>query len=139
VTDLCQNVEELFLLQVCRVPLQHGRPAFDVVFAASKPAPIQSAAATVAADYGRLHVLVNNAGIADRADGPPSKTSIDAVVRRIFGTRESPHAANRVTVGTSRDREGNSKTGAACLDVQTMQRDSPTGVRHAASRVFIVE
>jgi NAD(P)-dependent dehydrogenase (short-subunit alcohol dehydrogenase family) len=35
--------------------------------------------------YGRLDVLVNNAGIADRADGPPSKTSIGAV-RRIFDT-----------------------------------------------------
>src|SRR5580692_9362966 len=50
-----------------------------------------------------------------------------------------PYAANRVTTGSSRDREGNSKTGTACLDVQTMQRKSPTGVTHAASRVFIVE
>jgi NAD(P)-dependent dehydrogenase (short-subunit alcohol dehydrogenase family) len=30
-------------------------------------------------------VLVNNAGIVDRADGPPSTTSIDAV-RRVFDT-----------------------------------------------------
>jgi len=51
----------------------------------SKPATIQTAATTIEADYGRLDVLVNNAGIADRADGPPSKTSIDAV-RRIFDT-----------------------------------------------------
>jgi NAD(P)-dependent dehydrogenase (short-subunit alcohol dehydrogenase family) len=51
----------------------------------SKPATIQAAAATIEADWGRLDVLVNNAGIADRADGPPSKTSIDAV-RRIFDT-----------------------------------------------------
>jgi NAD(P)-dependent dehydrogenase (short-subunit alcohol dehydrogenase family) len=51
----------------------------------TKPATIQAAAATIEADYGRLDVLVNNAGIADRADGPPSKTSIDAV-RRIFDT-----------------------------------------------------
>ena len=49
------------------------------------PATIRAAAATIEADYGRLDVLVNNAGIADRADGPPSKTSIDAV-RRIFDT-----------------------------------------------------
>ena len=46
---------------------------------------IQTAATTIEADYGRLDVLVNNAGIADRADGPPSKTSIDAV-RHIFDT-----------------------------------------------------
>jgi NAD(P)-dependent dehydrogenase (short-subunit alcohol dehydrogenase family) len=51
----------------------------------SKPPTIQTAAATIEADYGRLDVLVNNAGIADRADGPPSKTSLDAV-RRIFET-----------------------------------------------------
>jgi NAD(P)-dependent dehydrogenase (short-subunit alcohol dehydrogenase family) len=50
-----------------------------------KPATIQTAATSIEADYGRLDVLVNNAGIADRADGPPSKTSIDAV-RRIFDT-----------------------------------------------------
>ena len=51
----------------------------------SKPATIKTAAATIEADYGRLDVLVNNAGIADSADGPPSKTSIDAL-RRIFDT-----------------------------------------------------
>jgi NAD(P)-dependent dehydrogenase (short-subunit alcohol dehydrogenase family) len=50
-----------------------------------KPASIQSAAATIEDDYGRLDVLVNNAGIADRADGPPSKANIDAV-RRTFET-----------------------------------------------------
>jgi NAD(P)-dependent dehydrogenase (short-subunit alcohol dehydrogenase family) len=51
----------------------------------SKPATIQAAVAAIEADYGRLDALVNNAGIADRADGPPSKTSIDAV-RRVFDT-----------------------------------------------------
>jgi NAD(P)-dependent dehydrogenase (short-subunit alcohol dehydrogenase family) len=50
-----------------------------------KPATIQAAAAAIDGDYGRLDVLVNNAGIADRADGPPSKTAIEAV-RRIFDT-----------------------------------------------------
>ncbi len=49
------------------------------------PATIQAAATAIDAKHGRLDVLVNNAGIADRADGPPSKTSIDAV-RRIFDT-----------------------------------------------------
>jgi NAD(P)-dependent dehydrogenase (short-subunit alcohol dehydrogenase family) len=48
-------------------------------------ATIQAAAAAIDAEFGRLDVLVNNAGIADRADGPPSKASIDAV-RRIFDT-----------------------------------------------------
>src|ERR1700728_3975549 len=40
----------------------------------NKMETIQAAAASIEADYGRLDVLVNNAGIADRADGPPSKT-----------------------------------------------------------------
>jgi NAD(P)-dependent dehydrogenase (short-subunit alcohol dehydrogenase family) len=51
----------------------------------AKLASIQAAAATIEVDYGRLDVLVNNVGIADRADGPPSKASIDAV-RRTFET-----------------------------------------------------
>ena len=51
----------------------------------SKPATIQAAAAAIEADHGRLDVLVNNAGIVDRADGPPSTASIDAV-RRVFDT-----------------------------------------------------
>jgi NAD(P)-dependent dehydrogenase (short-subunit alcohol dehydrogenase family) len=50
-----------------------------------KPATIATAAAAIEAEHGRLDVLVNNAGIVDRADGPPSKTSIDAV-RRVFDT-----------------------------------------------------
>jgi short-subunit dehydrogenase involved in D-alanine esterification of teichoic acids len=32
---------------------------------------------SVDGDYGRLGVLVNNAGMADRADGPSSNSSID--------------------------------------------------------------
>lgn len=51
----------------------------------SKPATIQASAAAIDVDYGRLDVLVNNAGIADRGDGPPSKTGIDGV-RRVFDT-----------------------------------------------------
>lgn len=44
-----------------------------------------AAAHTIAAAHGRLDVLVNNAGISDRADGPPMKATI-AAVRRIFDT-----------------------------------------------------
>jgi len=49
------------------------------------PDTILAAASQIEADYGRLDVLVNNAGVSDRADGPPSRTSVDAV-RRIFET-----------------------------------------------------
>lgn len=49
------------------------------------PATITDAATAIDRDHGRLDVLVNNAGISDRADGPPSTASIDAV-RRTFET-----------------------------------------------------
>jgi NAD(P)-dependent dehydrogenase (short-subunit alcohol dehydrogenase family) len=48
-------------------------------------ASIAAAAECIRTELGRLDVLVNNAGIADRADGPPGKTSIEAV-RRVFDT-----------------------------------------------------
>jgi NAD(P)-dependent dehydrogenase (short-subunit alcohol dehydrogenase family) len=51
----------------------------------AQPTTIQAAAAAIGAEHGRLDVLVNNAGIVDRADGPPSKASLDAV-RRVFDT-----------------------------------------------------
>ncbi len=46
---------------------------------------IMGAAATIAAEHGRLDVLVNNAGIFDFADGPPSTASL-AAVRRVIDT-----------------------------------------------------
>ncbi len=51
----------------------------------SEPATAAAAAAASAieAAHGRLDVLVNNAGIVDRADGPPGSGSIEAM-RRIF-------------------------------------------------------
>ncbi len=50
-----------------------------------RPATIEAAAVAVEATYGRLDVLVNNAGITDAEDGPPGTARIDAV-RRIFDT-----------------------------------------------------
>jgi len=46
---------------------------------------VSAAADLIAAEYGSLDVLVNNAGITDAADGPPSRASLDAV-ERIFRT-----------------------------------------------------
>lgn len=46
-------------------------------------ASIEAAAASVRESHGRLDVLVNNAGISDRDDGPVSTAKLDAL-RRIF-------------------------------------------------------
>jgi NAD(P)-dependent dehydrogenase (short-subunit alcohol dehydrogenase family) len=40
---------------------------------------IAAAAKSIDDEFQRLDVLVNNAGIADQADGPPSKAGIDAI------------------------------------------------------------
>jgi len=42
---------------------------------------ISSAAVRIEADFGKLDVLVNNAGIADPQDGPPSRANVDAIER----------------------------------------------------------
>ncbi len=46
---------------------------------------ISSAAAQIGADFGKLDVLVNNAGIADPQDGPPSRANV-AVIERVLRT-----------------------------------------------------
>ncbi len=46
---------------------------------------IKAAAAFIEKEFGRLDVLVNNAGIADKQDGPPSVAGLDGV-RRVMET-----------------------------------------------------
>lgn len=49
----------------------------------TKPATIASAANTIRAAHGRLDILINNAGIVQKGDGPPGIADPDAV-RRIL-------------------------------------------------------
>jgi NAD(P)-dependent dehydrogenase (short-subunit alcohol dehydrogenase family) len=49
----------------------------------TKPETIAQAAQTVRTRYGRLDILVNNAAIVDKADGPPS-TADPGAVRRVL-------------------------------------------------------
>ncbi|MBC7924174.1 MAG: SDR family oxidoreductase [Bryobacteraceae bacterium] len=51
----------------------------------ARPETINATAATIKAHGQKLDVLVNNAGIVDPSDGPPSSASLDAV-RRTFET-----------------------------------------------------
>jgi NAD(P)-dependent dehydrogenase (short-subunit alcohol dehydrogenase family) len=55
-----------------------------------RPATIEAAAIKIGAEFQRLDVLVNNAGINDPGDGPPSTADMNAVRRVIetnfFGT-----------------------------------------------------
>jgi len=46
-------------------------------------ATVQAAAADVEAQEGRLDILINNAGISDRADGAPSVANLEAVERTL--------------------------------------------------------
>jgi len=50
-----------------------------------RPDTVAAAACLIEQNFGRLDVLVNNAGITDQGDGPPSRASVPAV-RRIFDT-----------------------------------------------------
>src|SRR5262245_8933787 len=56
---------------------------------------IRAAAATIEAAHRRLDVLVNNAGIADRGDGPPSRADLDAVRRTLLTNFVGPAAVTQ--------------------------------------------
>ena len=63
------------LLRAENLDVRHVR--LDV----TQGAAIEAVAATIADEFRRLDVLINNAGIIDPADGPPSAAEVDAVRR----------------------------------------------------------
>jgi NAD(P)-dependent dehydrogenase (short-subunit alcohol dehydrogenase family) len=64
---------------------EDGSEARSILLDLSNRGTITSAAKLIAFEYGHLDVLVNNAGIADPADGPPGSADM-AAVRRVFET-----------------------------------------------------
>ena len=66
-----------------------AKAGYVVLFGARNPTTgretISAAAACIEADFGQLDVLVNNAGIADPHDGPPSRVTVD-VIERVLRT-----------------------------------------------------
>jgi NAD(P)-dependent dehydrogenase (short-subunit alcohol dehydrogenase family) len=86
------------------------------------PESIAAAAATVEAEDGRLDVLVNNAGMGDRADGPPGSASLDAVRRtfevNFFGTLAVTQAMLPLLRRSSSARIVNQSSGLGSLALQ---------------------
>ncbi len=62
-----------------------GLTVRNLVLDISDPASITEAAATLAHEIPALDLLINNAGITDRADGPPSTADL-AAIERTFAT-----------------------------------------------------
>jgi NAD(P)-dependent dehydrogenase (short-subunit alcohol dehydrogenase family) len=60
-----------------------GADAHFIELDVTKPQTIAKAAQTIRTQYGRLDILVNNAAIVDKADGPPS-TADPGAVRRVL-------------------------------------------------------
>jgi NAD(P)-dependent dehydrogenase (short-subunit alcohol dehydrogenase family) len=60
-----------------------GADAYFIELDVTKPETIAKAAQTIRTRYGRLDILVNNAAIVDKADGPPS-TADPGAVRRVL-------------------------------------------------------
>jgi len=60
-----------------------GSDAHFIELDVTNPDTIATAAERIDAEYGRLDILVNNAAVVDKGDGPPSKADT-AAVRRVL-------------------------------------------------------
>jgi NAD(P)-dependent dehydrogenase (short-subunit alcohol dehydrogenase family) len=67
--------------QAADILAQEGLDVRFVALDVTRAESISAAAARIEADFGKLDVLVNNAGITDSHDGPPSRARVDAIER----------------------------------------------------------
>jgi NAD(P)-dependent dehydrogenase (short-subunit alcohol dehydrogenase family) len=58
-----------------------GADAHFIELDVTRPETIAKAAERIRAERGRLDILINNAGVVDKGDGPPSVADLDAVRR----------------------------------------------------------
>lgn len=58
-----------------------GADAQFIELDVTKPETITKAAEEIRAQHGRLDILINNAGVVEKGDGPPSVADLDAVRR----------------------------------------------------------
>src|SRR5262245_29508221 len=91
---------------------------------------IGAAAATIEAAHSRLDVLVNNAGIADRGDGPPSRADLDAVRRTLRTNFIGPAAVAQTMLPFLRRSPGGRVVNVSS-ELGSLALNGDTGWEHA--------
>jgi len=100
-----------------------------------KPDSIAAAAEAIEADEGRLDVLVNNAGVADRDDGPPDKASM-AAVRRVFDVNFFGALAVTQAMLPALRKSASARIVNVSSGLGSLARHSDPGWRFAQTRVL---
>jgi NAD(P)-dependent dehydrogenase (short-subunit alcohol dehydrogenase family) len=114
---------------------EQGRDVRFIELDVGNSETIRAAARQIDADFQRLDVLVNNAGIVDPADGPPSKANIDAVRRvmdtNFFGALELTQAMLRL-----QQRSGSARIGSVSSGLGSLTLNSDPGWEFAQVKIL---